>query len=977
MGGGTDEKQNNQASDKEEVPLINRRCLFISFFVVAISSLLLAQVHVAFSTEHLHSSHHGSDMDQEVIYGYLVDNLNKRGGKSRTGSSSSSSSQEQPTATVKHAFARSTDGNFIAVDRYLVRRPNSDLQQHTIAVLGDGLAPLHIEPKDASNAEAVVHADFTCSMGSQQNTKARVVLMKGHKTLEEHYFKTQNGKRDNWAFSGNGDKFRTMIVFCDELEYQTQDGNGSVKDPPLILSSPDQSFSVKIDTPIVAPIPQKQPPQLTAVHCLTPLYGLKEPHWVIEYMEHHLAAGVEHLHIYNYNLFEASLMKIFEEYQRQGVITYHDWSNEGSGRYTQNPTYEHAKWTASTDCLLRTRGVYDYALLGDIDEVWLGDTASISAGNVGSGLVACQQEHDNSHGKIIGCGVQSSTISSVYNKMTSEHKGQLLLRRYDRSEAQPHCPGNCKCNRYGPDPNDPTKKACLDMDRRYAFGRQKYIVNTRDLSIEPRPLFTHAISRDYDEMDNIMAIIPEQSLHVRHYQGHWLARQEGLLENLEERDAAIPEQILNTITSRIQQSAILDQIYHAKFSKGVEWIKPIDRSPVLVGQRKKDSPKTSISADEDGVPVENELAVNIVRGTASLPVNKTDLKFRPGILPVNTTEGLKLCHADPMVYKKHFRRSIRDKVSVAEDHKLIYIMLPKSGSSTARFMMETKFGAKEEAKNLNELGTGSLAHYNVFTFIRDPLSRFFSQYDEAYARTGPWQRGYRKEDGYTHPAAFLFEGFNSYQDYEEVFCPPETRKTDRKECTFRETQENGTLAARFERYVWEYDGVSPFDIHLHLQVPLLSHPATGRALHVDEMYNTTAARVGWEALAKRYSVDLSDGTEDGSEGESHNRESNKEGTKGKSGKDGNKDSAKNDSKGGGVIQGRTYPRRFDKKYVTDRTKQRICELGMLDYCCLNLPLPPPCENLYCRMDKEDDNGTPRIRIQPWSYPQSRAAEWTR
>ncbi len=192
-----------------------------------------------------------------------------------------------------------------------------------------------------------------------------------------------------------------------------------------------------------------------------------------------------------------------------------------------------------------------------------------------------------------------------------------------------------------------------------------------------------------------------------------------------------------------------------------------------------------------------------------------------------------------------------------------------------------------------------------------------------------------------HPAAFIFEGFNSEQDYYDAFCPPETRKK-RGDC--RQTRENGTLAARFERYVWEYDGRSPFDSHLCLQVPLLSIPATGRALHVDEIYNITAARVGWEALAKRYHVDLPDRS---------------------------KSSPKGDSKGdGGVITVRSRRRRLSKTFVTDRTKQRICELGMLDYCCLNLPLPPPCENLYCRMDKEDDNGSPRIMIQPWSYPQS-------
>mmetsp|Transcript_8264 Transcript_8264/g.17231 ORF Transcript_8264/g.17231 Transcript_8264/m.17231 type:complete len:805 (-) Transcript_8264:117-2531(-) len=802
----------------------------------------------------------------------------------------------------------------------------------TVAVLGDGIVPLRIEPNQDGKEE--VSTDFTCSLGDQNNVKARVVLMNGHKTLNEHYFKQAASKKDTWPFSGNGDKFRTMIIFCDELEYKH--GSGS-KDSSLVLSSADGTFFVSIDTPFVAQGGQPSAPngKLTAVHCLTPLYGMSEPHWVIEYMEHHLAAGVSHLHIYNYDLFTPELKSVFEEYQRLGVITYHDWSNEGSGLYTQNPTYEHAKWTASTDCLLRSRGLYDYALFGDIDEVWLGDTTTDAPGDVGSGLAQCQKAHEESNGAKIGCCVHSHTMTSVYSKLTSEEeaKNMLLLRRYSRSEAGPHCPGNCECLQYGPDPNGGPTKVCLDMYRKYAKGRQKYIVNTRDLAIEPRPLFTHAISRDNDEMDRIMEILPDDSLHVRHYQGHWLARK-GLLETLEEKSVPIPDPILNKVEQNIKTSQKLSEIYNSRVTKGVEWITPIDRAPILV-----DAQQQQVSSDDDGeIAVEDELAAEIVRGAAHLPDGTTDLKFRPGTLPLKTTDALQICYSDKDVYKEHFRRGATDRVSVSEEHKLIYVMLPKSGSSTARFMMENKFGAREKSENFLEFGTGSLANYTVLSFIRDPLSRFFSQYDEAYARTGPWQRGYRKEDGYTHPAPYLFENLGSYRDYEDIFCPPETR-SDRKECTFRETQENGTLAARLERYAFEYDGRVPFDIHLHLQVPLLSFRGTGRTVHIDEVYNTTAAKVGWESLAKRHRVDLSAPNKDG---------------------------------GAGVIQGRSYPRRFDKKYISDRTKQRICELGMLDYCCLNLPLPPPCSNLYCRLDEAGTDGNP-LRIQPWSHPESKKA----
>jgi hypothetical protein len=150
---------------------------------------------------------------------------------------------------------------------------------------------------------------------------------------------------------------------------------------------------------------------------------------------------------------------------------------------------------------------------------------------------------------------------------------------------------------------------------------------------------------------------------------------------------------------------------------------------------------TAISTiDNDGVPLEDELVMNIVRGTASFPADKSNLKFRPGILPVNSAETLKLCHTETAVYKNHFDLDRKRLVSASEDHKLIYVRLPKSGSSTCRLLMEKKFGAPD--KKIDITAKEVRDHYNVFTFIRDPLSRFYSQYEEAYSRTPPWKAGY-------------------------------------------------------------------------------------------------------------------------------------------------------------------------------------------------------------------------------------------
>lgn len=233
---------------------------------------------------------------------------------------------------------------------------------------------------------------------------------------------------------------------------------------------------------------------------------------------------------------------------------------------------------------------------------------------------------------------------------------------------------------------------------------------------------------------------------------------------------------------------------------------------------------------------------------------------------------------------------------------------------------------------------------NVIAFVREPLSRFMSQYEEAYVRTAPWTKSdnqyYMNPDTKIqkkeHPFPYLFENLHTYHDYEDVFCPPSTRvnPNNRRECLDKKSAENGTLAHRMERFVSEYDGRTPFDVHLKFQVPLLSHN-DGSPMYLTELHNTTNSEGDWTAIAKRYM------------GEDHVFK--------------NKD---------GVIEGRSYPRRFNVKLVSAETQKRICELALIDYCCLNFPLPEVCNDgsnkLTCKMDYDVKND--KVRVQPGLFP---------
>ena len=275
-------------------------------------------------------------------------------------------------------------------------------------------------------------------------------------------------------------------------------------------------------------------------------------------------------------------------------------------------------------------------------------------------------------------------------------------------------------------------------------------------------------------------------------------------------------------------------------------------------------------------------------------------------------------------------------------------------------MMQHEFEAVEpRGGHNNKAVREAYEAKHIIAFVREPLSRFYSQYDEAYVRTAPWSKSQNpyyidpdnKNNRKEHPFPFLYENFNSYHDYEDVFCPPSTRTNpnNRRECLFRPSHEDGTLAKRLERFVQEYDGRTPYDVHLILQVPkLLSKDGSsnGLSINITELYNTTNAKNDWKTIAKKY---IGDHAKLLSTTNNNNEES------------------------GGVIEGRSYPRRFDKKFIGKETEKRICQLALLDYCCLNFPLPSNCDgdvddlnNLSCKMDYDVESG--KVRVQPGVFP---------
>ena len=71
----------------------------------------------------------------------------------------------------------------------------------------------------------------------------------------------------------------------------------------------------------------------------------------------------------------------------------------------------------------------------------------------------------------------------------------------------------------------------------------------------------------------------------------------------------------------------------------------------------------------------------------------------------------------------------------------------------------------------------------------------------------------------------------------------------------------------------------------------------------------------------------------------------------------------------GILQTRSAPRRFNTTFVSLQTKQRICQLSALDYCCLNLKLPKECDenelSIYCSLGQHERGD---FKIEPWFHP---------
>ena len=99
---------------------------------------------------------------------------------------------------------------------------------------------------------------------------------------------------------------------------------------------------------------------------------------------------------------------------------------------------------------------------------------------------------------------------------------------------------------------------------------------------------------------------------------------------------------------------------------------------------------------------------------------------------MNSATALHRCHVDTDQYKHHGPTGHRLLVSLSDEYKLIFRNIPKSSSSTSRHAMQHMFNCTDTRVKLHDMHRYLRNdRYRLFSFIRNPLSRFYSYYDEA------------------------------------------------------------------------------------------------------------------------------------------------------------------------------------------------------------------------------------------------------
>jgi hypothetical protein len=259
--------------------------------------------------------------------------------------------------------------------------------------------------------------------------------------------------------------------------------------------------------------------------------------------------------------------------------------------------------------------------------------------------------------------------------------------------------------------------------------------------------------------------------------------------------------------------------------------------------------------------------------------------FEPGSLTMPLNESLAMCQPESLPAPELGPDAPWRLCSYSEKGRVVVYMTPKSGSSSGRHMMEAYFADTVEIEYAAALALmlrgGDL--YRVGT-AREPLERFFSQYDEVFARLlGRPHLVPEQYRAYAKP----YENWTHQQYVALQHSPGGTE----------------TLTRTFKQFLHDYDGRFEFNPHFRMQVHHMWNALAGEPLRFERIVRVGALE---DTIAELAHVDIQARPP--------------------------------------PIWDRKFSRRFNVTMLTDDEVRKICRIAMSDYCCLNFELPATCKH---------------------------------
>lgn len=323
----------------------------------------------------------------------------------------------------------------------------------------------------------------------------------------------------------------------------------------------------------------------------------------------------------------------------------------------------------------------------------------------------------------------------------------------------------------------------------------------------------------------------------------------------------------------------------------------IDSGVAHNGEKSLDGKKTIAKKGKDGLfhfPLSNDPPIH-GDGTyflAPYEHGQTLRVFEPGKMNGTRTDVIRKCFVNPIKYRKHIQNP--PICNIAEKYKLLFVLVPKSGSSTGRHVMKYDFGGKDiyscpsSQRDVSGFDTNNKQPYFIFTVLRNPITRYYASHDELMVR----KLGFKEHI----PPEF------------SAFMEPLRGKTYDQHYKFMFDNKEGIekLTWSFNQFVRDWNGYDAFDNHLTLQTPMLSsHLVEGKVRTLDMVFDTHLMEESFNKVAEIVHA----------------------------------------PKPKSIIAGRAYPRRFNVSAIAPEVMEKICKLSSIDFCCLNYELPEFCKNL--------------------------------